>query len=186
MPLAALRGHYPDELLRAADAASYGTEFLSYRMSIRTVGSFDEALEHIARYSSQHSEAIVAEDPQTIRRYQREVDAACVYANVSTAFTDGAQFGMGAEIFTTGRGTPYSLAAAPVLKICSRSEVKENWPDLIDINAGPISSGEKTIAEVGTELFLLLLDVVSGRKQSFAEGHGLANDLCIFNPAPIT
>ena len=98
MPLAALRGHYPDELLRAADAASYGTEFLSYRMSIRTVGSFDEALEHIARYSSQHSEAIVAEDPQTIRRYQREVDAACVYANVSTAFTDGAQFGMGAEI----------------------------------------------------------------------------------------
>lgn len=96
--LAALRGRYPDELLRAADAASYGTEFLSYRMSIRTVGSFDEALEHIARYSSQHSEAIVAEDPQTIRRYQREVDAACVYANVSTAFTDGAQFGMGAEI----------------------------------------------------------------------------------------
>ena len=94
--------------------------------------------------------------------------------------------GMGAEIFTTGRGTPYSLAAAPVLKICSRSEVKENWPDLIDINAGPISSGEKTIAEVGTELFLLLLDVVSGRKQSFAESHGLANDLCIFNPAPIT
>ena len=74
--LAALRGHYPDELLRAADAASYGTEFLSYRMSIRTVGSFDEALEHIARYSSQHSEAIVAEDPETIRRYQRAVDAA--------------------------------------------------------------------------------------------------------------
>ena len=96
--LAALRGHYPDELLRAADAASYGTEFLSYRISIRTVGSFDEALEHVARYSSQHSEAIVAEDPETIRRYQRAVDAACVYANVSTAFTDGAQFGMGAEI----------------------------------------------------------------------------------------
>ena len=93
-----MRGHYPVELLRAADEASYGTEFLSYRMSIRTVGSFDEALEHIARYSSQHSEAIVAEDPQTIRRYQREVDAACVYANVATSFTDGAQFGFGAEI----------------------------------------------------------------------------------------
>ena len=94
--------------------------------------------------------------------------------------------GMGAEVFTTGRGTPYSLAAAPVLKICSRSEVAAQWPDLIDINAGPVSSGERTIEEVGTELFLLLLDVVSGRKKSLAEEHGLANDLCIFNPAPIT
>lgn len=94
--------------------------------------------------------------------------------------------GMGAEIFTTGRGTPYSLAAAPVLKICSRSEVKERWPDLIDIDAGPVSSGKRTIAEVGTELFLLLLDVASGRRRSLAEEHGLANDLCVFNPAPIT
>lgn len=94
--------------------------------------------------------------------------------------------GIGAQLFTTGRGTPYGLAAIPVLKICSRSEVKEMWPDLIDINAGPISTGERSIQDVGTELFELLIDVVSGRKQSFAEEHGLANDLCIFNPAPIT
>ncbi len=94
--------------------------------------------------------------------------------------------GMGAQCFTTGRGTPYGLAMVPVLKVCSRSEVKQNWPDLIDVNAGPISSGERTIAEVGTELFEKLIDCVSGRDKSFAEKHGIANDLCIFNPAPIT
>lgn len=96
--LAALQGSYPAAMLRPADAASYGTEFLSYKLSIRTVASLDEALAHVARYSSQHSETIVAEDAEAIRAYQRAVDAACVYANVSTAFTDGAQFGMGAEI----------------------------------------------------------------------------------------
>lgn len=93
-----MHGNYPAALLRAADAASFGTEFLSLRLSIRTVASLDEALAHIARYSSQHSETIIAEDAEAIRTFQREVDAACVYANVSTAFTDGAQFGMGAEI----------------------------------------------------------------------------------------
>lgn len=94
--------------------------------------------------------------------------------------------GIGAQLFTTGRGTPYSLAALPVLKICSRSEVKAMWPDLIDIDAGPISTGEKSIDQVGEQLFNLLIDCVSGRAKSFAEQHGLANDLCIFNPAPIT
>ncbi|MGM9754603.1 MAG: gamma-glutamyl-phosphate reductase, partial [Parabacteroides sp.] len=69
-----------------------------YKMSIRTVGSLEEALAHIARYSSKHSESIVSEDVNAIRQFQRCVDAACVYANVSTAFTDGAQFGFGAEI----------------------------------------------------------------------------------------
>ena len=67
-------------------------------MSIRTVSSLDEALSHIARYSSKHSESIISEDTEAIRRFQQLVDAACVYANVSTAFTDGAQFGFGAEI----------------------------------------------------------------------------------------
>lgn len=94
----ALRGHYPDELLKPATAESFGTEFLDYKMSIRTVASLLEALEHIARYSSKHSECIVSESPDAIREFQRSVDAACVYANVSTAFTDGAQFGFGAEI----------------------------------------------------------------------------------------
>lgn len=95
---AALSGHYPAELLEVATAESYGTEFLDYKMSIRTVGSLEAALAHIARYSSKHSESIVSEDVNTIRQFQRCVDSACVYANVSTAFTDGAQFGFGAEI----------------------------------------------------------------------------------------
>lgn len=95
---AALSGHYPAELLQPADEESFGTEFLDYKMSIRTVSSLEEALDHIARYSSKHSESIVSESAEAIRLFQQQVDAACVYANVSTAFTDGAQFGFGAEI----------------------------------------------------------------------------------------
>ena len=93
-----LAGRYPAELLQPATAESFGTEFLDYKMSVRTVASFAEALDHIARYSSKHSECIVSESADAIREFQQSVDAACVYANVSTAFTDGAQFGFGAEI----------------------------------------------------------------------------------------
>ncbi len=89
---------YPCHLLKPAEPQHFGTEFLDYKMSIRTVSNLDDALEHIARYSSKHSEAIVAEDAETIERFLNVVDAAAVYANASTAFTDGAQFGMGAEI----------------------------------------------------------------------------------------
>ena len=94
----ALEDSYPSELLQHATAESFGTEFLDYKMSIRTVASLDDALKHIATYSSKHSECIVSEDPETVGLFQKMVDAACVYANVSTAFTDGAQFGFGAEI----------------------------------------------------------------------------------------
>ena len=94
----ALSGQYPSALLQPANEDSFGTEFLDYKMSIRTVASLEEALEHIARYSSKHSESIVSESSEAIRLFQQQVDAACVYANVSTAFTDGAQFGFGAEI----------------------------------------------------------------------------------------
>ena len=93
-----LEGKYPSNLLQPADDESFGTEFLSYKMSVKTVADFDEALDHIAQYSSKHSEAIVAEDKQTLKMFQKSVDAAAVYCNVSTAFTDGAQFGLGAEI----------------------------------------------------------------------------------------
>lgn len=86
----------------------------------------------------------------------------------------------------TGRGTPYGLAAAPVIKVCSRNEMKESWPDLIDLNAGPVATGEADIAQIGTELFYKILNVASGKEQSFAEKYQLHNDLCIFNPAPIT
>ena len=94
----ALEGNYPPELLQHATEDSFGTEFLDYKMSIRTVGTFEAALKHIATYSSRHSECIVSEDKVAIGMFQKMVDAACVYANVSTAFTDGAQFGFGAEI----------------------------------------------------------------------------------------
>ncbi len=95
---AILTKHYPESLLRKAQPADFGTEFLSMKMSVKTVRHLDEALEHIAQYSSQHSEAIVAEDQATIDAFLKSVDAAVVYANTSTAFTDGAQFGLGAEI----------------------------------------------------------------------------------------
>lgn len=94
----ALDGHYPASLLKHADEHSYGTEFLDYKMAIRTVASIDEALAHIAQYTSHHSEAIITENEAAARRFTSEVDAACVYVNVSTAFTDGGQFGFGAEI----------------------------------------------------------------------------------------
>lgn len=94
----ALSGIYPPELLEPAADNSFGTEFLDYKMSIRTVSSMEQALEHIARHSSKHSESIISESAEAIRLFQQLVDAACVYANVSTAFTDGAQFGFGAEI----------------------------------------------------------------------------------------
>lgn len=93
-----LQGNYPEGLLRHATDDSFGTEFLDYKMSIKTVASLEEALRHIAIYSSRHSECIVSEDPAAVAMFQKAVDAACVYANVSTAFTDGAQFGFGAEI----------------------------------------------------------------------------------------
>ena len=94
----ALRGSYPSSLLQHATEKSFGTEFLDYKMSIRTVPSLEEALRHIAKYSSKHSESIISEDRHVVEAFQKTVDAACVYANVSTAFTDGAQFGFGAEI----------------------------------------------------------------------------------------
>lgn len=95
---AALQGKYPAELLQLATAESYGTEFLDYKMAIKTVATFEEALEHISTYSSKHSEAIVTEDGHRKELFRKMVDAAAVYCNVSTAFTDGAQFGLGAEI----------------------------------------------------------------------------------------
>jgi glutamate-5-semialdehyde dehydrogenase len=93
-----LAGSYPDALLQKATAESFGTEFLDYKMSVKTVSSFDEALEHIATYSSKHSEAIVSDDVQKISLFRKLVDASSVYSNTSTAYTDGAQFGLGAEI----------------------------------------------------------------------------------------
>lgn len=93
-----LSHRYPDKLLNRAGADSFGTEFLDYKIAIKTVSSLDEALQHIANYSSKHSEAILSDSTENIYRFLNEVDAAAVYVNTSTAFTDGAQFGLGAEV----------------------------------------------------------------------------------------
>lgn len=93
-----LKGHYPDSLLKEATEESFGTEFLDYKMAIKTVSNLEEALLHIQGNSSKHSECIITENEETALFFQKMVDAACVYVNVSTAFTDGAQFGLGAEI----------------------------------------------------------------------------------------
>ena len=94
--------------------------------------------------------------------------------------------GIHLQVFTTGRGTPYGLAMAPVVKVASHSELAAQWSDLIDVNAGTIATGEATIESVGQEIFQLILDVASGRRQTWADHWGLHNDLCLFNPAPIT
>lgn len=93
-----LQSAYPAHLLEKATADSFGKEYLSHRMSVKCVDSFDEALEHIRKYTSHHSECIVTENSANAKMFQQCIDAACVYVNVSTAFTDGAQFGLGAEI----------------------------------------------------------------------------------------
>jgi galactarate dehydratase len=94
--------------------------------------------------------------------------------------------GMNMHIFTTGRGTPYGLAMAPVIKVASRSALANRWSDLIDINAGSIATGQATIPQVGEEIFRYLLEVASGRKQTWADRWGLHNEFVLFNPAPIT
>ncbi len=94
--------------------------------------------------------------------------------------------GIGLQVFMTGRGTPYGLDIAPVIKVCSRNEMKDHWFDLIDISAGDVVTGEKTIAEVGNEIFNMILDVASGTKVPYSDQYGFHNDMCIFNPAPIT
>lgn len=94
--------------------------------------------------------------------------------------------GMHVQVFTTGRGTPYGLAMAPVIKVSTRNALTEQWPDLIDVNAGQIATGQATIEEVGWEIFRLIIDVASGRKKTWADQWELYNDLCLFNPAPVT
>ena len=111
-----LQGKYP--FLEKAQASSYGIEFLDYKMSIKTVASIEEAINHIALHSSKHSECIISENEENIAFFDKMVDAACIYTNVSTAFTDGAQFGLGAEI---GISTQKMHARGPMAleELCS-------------------------------------------------------------------
>ena len=94
--------------------------------------------------------------------------------------------GMNLHVFTTGRGTPYGLAQVPVIKVATRTDLARRWHDLMDVNAGRIADGEASIADVGWELFHLMLDVASGRQKTWAEQWKLHNALVLFNPAPIT
>ena len=94
--------------------------------------------------------------------------------------------GMNLHVFTTGRGTPYGLAAVPVIKVATRSDLARRWHDLMDVNAGAIADGRASIEDVGWELFHLMLDVASGRKKTWAEHWKLHNALVLFNPAPVT
>ena len=96
--LASLQGSYPTELLKPATETTYGTEFQSYTMAVKTVASITEALKHIRKFGSGHSECIITEDADAAGLFLKSVDAACVYHNAPTSFTDGAQFGLGAEI----------------------------------------------------------------------------------------
>ena len=94
----ALHGKYPEQLLQHATPESFGTEFMDYAMAIRTVPTVEAAIKHISQYGSGHSERIITENAQTAAKFEAQVDAACVYVNAPTSFTDGAQFGLGAEI----------------------------------------------------------------------------------------
>ena len=94
--------------------------------------------------------------------------------------------GINLQVFTTGRGTPYNLSMAPVIKVATRTALAERWYDLIDLDAGRIADGLSSIEEVGWELFHLILDIASGRKTTAADKLGLYNDLALFNPAPVT
>jgi len=94
--------------------------------------------------------------------------------------------GMNIHVFTTGEGTPYGLAMTPVIKVASRTSLSRRWPDLIDVDAGRIATGEATIEAVGRELLDLILDVASGRRQPCAEKLRLHNALALFNPGPVT
>lgn len=94
--------------------------------------------------------------------------------------------GMNLQVFTTGRGTPYGLAMVPVLKVATNSHLAKRWHDIIDLDAGRVATGEVSIEDLGWELFHLILDIASGRKQAAADRLGIHNDLVLFNPAPVT
>jgi galactarate dehydratase len=93
---------------------------------------------------------------------------------------------MNMHVFTTGRGTPYGLAMVPVIKVASRTALAKRWKDLIDIDAGRIATGDATIQQVGEEIFQMILDVASGKKETWADHWGLHNEFALFNPGPIT
>ncbi len=121
---------------------------------------------------------------------QRPTRRGLIYAATPASdFVCGTQqmaSGITLQVFTTGRGTPYGLAAIPVIKMATRTALADRWHDLMDINAGTIATGDETIEQVGWRLFALILDIASGRKQTWSDRWGIRNALAVFNPAPVT
>ncbi|MBK0099285.1 galactarate dehydratase [Erwinia sp. S63] len=121
---------------------------------------------------------------------QRPTKRGLIYAATPASdFVCGTQqmaSGITLQVFTTGRGTPYGLAAIPVIKMATRNALAERWHDLMDINAGTIATGEESIEQVGWRLFELILEIASGRKQTWSDRWGIRNQLAVFNPAPVT
>lgn len=121
---------------------------------------------------------------------QRPTRRGLIYAATPASdFVCGTQqlaSGITLQVFTTGRGTPYGLAAIPVIKMATRTALAERWHDLMDINAGTIATGEETIEQVGWRLFEMILEIASGRQQTWSDRWGIRNALAVFNPAPVT
>ena len=121
---------------------------------------------------------------------QRPTRRGLIYAATPASdFVCGTQqmaSGITLQVFTTGRGTPYGLAAIPVIKMATRNALADRWHDLMDINAGTIATGEETIEQVGWRLFHLILEIASGRQQTWSDRWGIRNQLAVFNPAPVT
>ncbi len=121
---------------------------------------------------------------------QRPTQRGLIYAATPASdFVCGTQqmaSGITLQVFTTGRGTPYGLAAIPVIKMATRSALAQRWHDLMDINAGTIATGEESIEQVGWRLFKLILEIASGRQQTWSDRWGIRNQLAVFNPAPVT
>lgn len=121
---------------------------------------------------------------------QRPTKRGLIYAATPASdFVCGTQqlaSGITVQVFTTGRGTPYGLAAVPVIKMATRTALADRWYDLMDINAGTIATGDATIEDVGWELFHFILDIASNRKKTWSDQWGIHNALSVFNPAPVT
>ncbi|MDU8924786.1 galactarate dehydratase [Pasteurellaceae bacterium LIM206] len=121
---------------------------------------------------------------------QRPTKKGLIYAATPASdFVCGTQqlaSGITVQLFTTGRGTPYGLAAVPVIKLSTRTDLYQRWFDLIDIDAGTIATGDETIEQVGWRIFKEVIEVASGRKKTWSDQWGLYNALSVFNPAPVT
>jgi galactarate dehydratase len=145
----------------------------------------EKAMGSIVKSGSAPIEHVLAPG-EKLRLDQRGLSYAATPASDFICGTLQLAAGMNLHVFTTGRGTPYGLAAVPVIKVATRSALARRWHDLMDVNAGTIADGTASIEDVGWELFHLMLDVASGQRQTWAEHWRLHNALVLFNPAPVT